>query len=113
MNQIKAHIGIPHLRLALATGQNMESLVSSVALCAGSGGSVLKGIKADLYLTGEMFHHDVLDACQRGIHVILCNHSDSERGFLKSFSKILETDLLEGRAKVVISKEDCDPLKTV
>ena len=39
--------------------------VSSIAVCAGSGGSVLNtplGRKADLWITGEMSHHEVLDA---------------------------------------------------
>lgn len=33
--------------------------------------------------TGEMSHHEVLDAVHKGIHVILTRHSNSERGFLK------------------------------
>ncbi|RZC41700.1 GTP cyclohydrolase 1 type 2 NIF3L1, partial [Asbolus verrucosus] len=83
VDKVKEKIGIKHLRLALARHKGADTLVSSVALCAGSGSSVLKGVEADLYLTGEMLHHDILDATQNGIHVILCNHSDSERGFLK------------------------------
>ena len=30
--------------------------VTSVAICAGSGGSMLLGVDADVYLTGEMSH---------------------------------------------------------
>jgi putative NIF3 family GTP cyclohydrolase 1 type 2 len=30
--------------------------VHSVAICAGSGGSMLLGVDADVYLTGEMSH---------------------------------------------------------
>lgn len=59
-----------------------------------------------------MLHHDILDATQKGIHVILCNHSDSERGFLRSFSGKLQ-DLLESKVRVFISEVDKDPLKTV
>lgn len=84
-----------------------------MALCAGSGSSVLKGVQADLYLTGEMLHHDILDAAQNGVHVVLCNHSDSERGFLKVFQKTLQNDILENKAEVFVSAADCDPLKTV
>lgn len=131
IENIKAHIGIPHLRLALAKGKKegksvnrepfmliptaciSDSEISSVALCAGSGSSVLRGIKADLYLTGEMLHHDILDAAQKGIHVILCNHSDSERGFLRTFQKILQNTILQNCVEVIVSKVDCDPLKTI
>lgn len=41
-------------------------LIQTVAICAGAGSSVLKGVKADLYLTGEMSHHDVLLAVANG-----------------------------------------------
>jgi putative NIF3 family GTP cyclohydrolase 1 type 2 len=93
--------------------QHADSSVSTVALCAGSGGSVLKGVEADVYLTGEMSHHDVLDATQNGIHVILCEHSNSERGFLKIFQDHLKTKLLQGQVTVVVSKIDKDPLTIV
>lgn len=113
VDRIKKHIGIDHLRLALARNQTEDFKIKTVALCAGSGNSVLSGTEADLYLTGEMMHHDVLDATQKNTHVILTNHSDSERGFLRSFRKQLEEDILSGEAKVIVSKIDRDPLKTV
>jgi putative NIF3 family GTP cyclohydrolase 1 type 2 len=33
-----------------------ESIIKTVAICAGSGGSMFKDVKADLYWTGEMGH---------------------------------------------------------
>ena len=36
-----------------------DSPVRTVAVCAGSGGSLLAGQQADLLLTGEMSHHEV------------------------------------------------------
>lgn len=59
-----------------------------------------------------MLHHDILDATQKGISVILTNHSDSERGFLKEFSEKLQ-NRLDSKVKVVLSKCDKDPLDTV
>lgn len=59
-----------------------------------------------------MLHHDVLDAAQRGISVILTNHSDSERGFLQPFSSQLQTRL-NNQVNVLVSKCDRDPLSTV
>ncbi|KAK4876256.1 hypothetical protein RN001_012678 [Aquatica leii] len=112
IKRVKNHIGISHLRLAVAKGKDQSDAVSSVALCAGSGSSVLKGVKSNLYVTGEMLHHDILEATQNGIHVILCNHSDSERGFLKSFQSIL-TEMLNKEVGVFVSNVDCDPLITV
>lgn len=113
VEKIKLHIGIPHVRLALAKNKTMEDNIKSVAVCVGSGSSVLKGVWSDLYLTGEMLHHDILDATQKGIHVVLCNHSDSERGFLKEFKTILQEDILHNDVQVFVSKCDRDPLQTV
>ncbi|KAG5893286.1 hypothetical protein JTB14_014299 [Gonioctena quinquepunctata] len=109
IEDVKKHIGIPHLRLGIAKHQDLETIVSTVAICAGSGGSVLNQVQADLYLTGEMLHHDVLEATQNGISVILCNHSDSERGYLKNFQQKIQSDKL----KVIVSKVDRDCLVTV
>lgn len=59
-----------------------------------------------------MLHHDILDAAQKGISVILTNHSDSERGFLKQFTSELQKRL-EDQVEVIVSEEDRDPLVTV
>ena len=81
-------------------------------MCAGSGASVLAGCQADLWITGEMSHHEVLDAVHGGTSVILCEHSNTERGYLKEFAKKL-TGLLDNQVEVVVSEKDCDPLKIV
>ncbi|KAL0841989.1 hypothetical protein ABMA28_014210 [Loxostege sticticalis] len=109
---VKQLTGLQHVRLAVGKGKTKDDTVSTIGLCAGSGGSVLKGVSADLYLTGEMLHHDVLDAAQKGISVILTNHSDSERGFLRIFSSNLEKRL-DNQVQVFVSKLDKDPLVTV
>lgn len=110
---IKKHVKIPHLRLALAVGKNNDSLVSTIGICAGSGASLLRGVKADLYLSGEMSHHEVLDAVHDGHHVILCEHSNSERGFLTDFAHTLANTLLSGKVQVLVSVTDKDPLEVV
>ncbi|XP_071553509.1 NIF3-like protein 1 isoform X2 [Temnothorax nylanderi] len=110
VNLVKQRTNLKYVRLARARGT--DGYINTVALCAGAGVSVLKGISADLYLTGEMLHHDVLDAAHQGIHVILTNHSDSERGFLKIFASILKRSL-EKPVEVYVSESDEDPLQTV
>jgi len=114
ITKIKQQLGLSSLRLALpfdVTNQ-LDVSVKSIALCAGSGASVIKNAKADVYLTGEMSHHDVLAAVEKGIAVILCEHSNTERGFLKYFKPRLEK-LFEGQITINISKEDADPLVVV
>ena len=65
MSRIKIHLKLTHVRLAVANGCGLASQVGRVGVCAGSGGSVLAGAKADLILTGEMSHHEVLDFVHR------------------------------------------------
>ncbi|XP_078063509.1 NIF3-like protein 1 isoform X2 [Mustelus asterias] len=112
IERVKGHLKLAHVRLALGAGRTLESPVSSVALCAGSGGSVLRGVKADLYLTGEMSHHEVLDAVAVGTSVVLCEHSNTERGFLAELREVL-SERLQDRVAVLVSAEDRDPLQVV
>ncbi|XP_012582216.1 PREDICTED: NIF3-like protein 1 isoform X2 [Condylura cristata] len=54
IERVKRHLKLSHIRLALGAGRTLESQVKVVALCAGSGSSVLQGVEADLYLTGRI-----------------------------------------------------------
>ncbi|KAM4623729.1 NIF3-like protein 1 isoform 2-T2 [Polymixia lowei] len=112
VERMKSHLGLSHLRLALGVGKSPESSVCTVAVCAGSGASVLNGVGADLYITGEMSHHEVLDAVARGTSVILSDHSNSERGFLSVFRERLAVRLPDS-VTVALSKADRDPLEVV
>ncbi|XP_069100385.1 NIF3-like protein 1 isoform X1 [Pleurodeles waltl] len=112
VERIKKHLALPHVRLALGVGKTLDSLVTIGAVCAGSGSSVLQGVDADLYLTGEMSHHEVLDAVARGTSVVLCEHSNTERGFLLELKDTLAAHL-ENKVQVVVSKKDRDPLEVV
>ena len=87
----------------------LDSAVKTVAVCAGSGSSVLKDVRADLYITGEMGHHDVLHATQTGTSVILCEHTNTERGYLNLLCGKLR--LMFGlEMAVVMSEADVEPL---
>ena len=56
-----------------------------------------------------MSHHEVLDANHHGVSVILCDHSNTERGYLTVIKDRLITDL-EGEVEVLLSEMDRDPL---
>nr|DBA18956.1 TPA: hypothetical protein GDO54_014846 [Pyxicephalus adspersus] len=112
VERVKRHLGLAHIRLALGRGKTMESSVRVMAVCAGSGSSILAGVPADLYLTGEMSHHEVLDAVAVGPSVILCEHSNSERGYLQELRGQI-AERLEGKVEVVVSQKDRDPLLVV
>lgn len=65
-----------------------------------------------LLLAGEMSHHDVLDAASQGINVILCEHSNTERGFLSDLRDMLDA-YLENKINIIVSEIDRDPLRVV
>jgi len=105
--RIKQHLGLKNLRLACAAE---DTPIKTIALCAGAGTEVFKGVKADCYLTGEMSHHNILAATLNGSHVILCEHTNTERGYLPVFAKILRKALGNG-IDIAVSEIDSDPIK--
>lgn len=113
VEKIKKYTGLNNLHVAISQNGTLESPVCSVAVCAGSGSSVLKDAKADLFISGEMSHHEVLNFVHNNINVILLNHSNSERGFLKKFKDMLPKILENNDIEIIISESDVDPLKTL
>ncbi|AJS00617.1 Nif3p [Saccharomyces cerevisiae YJM1273] len=111
VKNVKRVLRVPYVQVAsLAAPSAWNQLkIKKVAVCAGSGSGVFKQLKedVDLYYTGEMSHHEVLKWKEMGKTVIVCNHSNTERGFLQDVMKGLLQD--EGH-EVVVSKMDCDPL---
>jgi dinuclear metal center YbgI/SA1388 family protein len=105
--RVKSHLGLKNLRIA-AAAEDMP--IQSVALCAGAGTDAFRGIQADCYLTGEMSHHNVLAATLNGSHVILCEHSNTERGYLPIFGKILRKALGNG-VDISVSEIDSEPIE--
>jgi dinuclear metal center YbgI/SA1388 family protein len=84
---IKQWLDLPGLRVARSSVGPDD--VRSVALCPGAGGSVISAAKADVLWTGEMRHHDVLAANATGRHAVLCEHTNTERGYLRRFAETL------------------------
>jgi len=113
VQMVKDHLKLPHVRLATGVGITKDCLMKKLAVCAGSGSSILNGVSADVYITGEMSHHEVLDANHRGRCVILCDHSNTERGYLSDVLQQQLTQLLEENVQILVSKTDRDPLTVV
>jgi dinuclear metal center YbgI/SA1388 family protein len=83
-----------------------------LGLCAGSGGELIAGARtqgATLFITGELKHHDRLDAAAHGTSVILCGHTETERPYLRVLARRLQR-LLPG-LKVTVSKADRPPAR--
>ncbi|MBP46827.1 MAG: Nif3-like dinuclear metal center hexameric protein [Myxococcales bacterium] len=113
VSQLKAHLGLSHLRLA--TPNKVGGLIERVALCPGAGGSLFSTMSdpADggpqLFVTGEWGHHHVLAAVGSGASVILTDHTNTERGYLPSYAATIREALVG--VKVSISTADHDPLR--
>lgn len=106
--RVKNKLNLRHLKTANAK----DKPIKTVAVCAGAGMETLRQTTADCWLTGEMKHHDVLSAKERGISVILCGHTETERGYLKILRRRLLAET-EELSSVFISREDAAPLKAV
>lgn len=113
IERIKKYTGLNDVRVAVSLNGNLDSTIKKFACCPGSGASVLKEITTpiNLFITGEMSHHELLDAAANNVHVIMLNHSNSERGYLKVFSNIFNI-LTSNSIEILISKADEDPLNT-
>ena len=86
--------------------------VRTIAVAAGAGGSVLRGIAADVWVTGELSHHDALAAVAAGTSVVLAGHSNTERGFLKVLQRRLR-EPFAGELDVRLARSDSDPFRVV
>lgn len=109
--------GFRYLSVVEPPGVDVKTAeVSSVAVCAGSGGDILRGSAAEMWVTGEMSHHDALAASQKGRIVVTTYHSNTERRFLKERLGGLLGQALKKKmtgAEVFISQEDRDPFRVV
>lgn len=107
---LKKYLRVTHLRVAAASRHASGTLIGSAAVCAGAGGKVFQSCAtADLLLTGEMRHHDILARVAAGTSVILADHTNTERGYLPHLAQWL-ADCLDGSLKVTVSAQDREPL---
>ena len=108
LERIKKHTGAK----AFGIIGKQKRLIKTAAVCAGSCGKIINSIiaaKADLYLTGELKHHQALAAQEAGLTCICLSHTVSERFILKKFAKQLQKQI--GQITIKISKKDADPFK--
>jgi len=106
LDRLKRGLGINHLLIAGPT----TGSATRAAACAGACGDLLNDAlsqKADIYVTGEMRHHDALRAASAGMTVICTLHSNSERITLGRLKERLQRELPE--LQYVLSGADRDP----
>jgi dinuclear metal center YbgI/SA1388 family protein len=104
--RIKRELELEHLLIAGPT----DGTITTAAVCAGSGGQMLDDALrggAQLYLSGEIRHHDAIRAAAAGMTVVCTLHSNSERAVLKRLKKRMEET--SGMPPIQISEADRDP----
>ncbi len=110
VERVKRELGLAHVLVAGPT----DTDASRVAVAAGAGGELLDdamGARADVFVTGEVRHHDALRAALRGVTVIAALHSNSERRAVRAFAAALG-DAAPG-LDVTASTADADPFVIV
>lgn len=50
---VKKHTGIKTVQVAIGVDSSLDSVINSFGVCPGSGSSVLKGVKVDLFISGD------------------------------------------------------------
>ncbi len=106
-NLLKRSLGVDHLLVA----GNKDSMIKTVAVCAGAGGELVRDViasKADLYITGELRHHSVLELQRAGVNVLCTLHTNSERLVLQHLARRLKSAL--PAFEFIVSSDDRDPL---
>ena len=91
---------------AIQVSGNMESEISKVAVCGGSGSSLLAEVRqtdADVFVTADLKHHAISDnKVMNGPALISISHWASEWLWLPELKKQLETDFSQNNFDVNI-----------
>jgi dinuclear metal center YbgI/SA1388 family protein len=114
--RLKKSLKTSHVQVAPAAGagHGEKYAFTHVALCPGAGASLLDAAakeRCELFITGEMKHHEVIEANARGVSVLLGGHSTTERGYLPTLAAKLAE--LMPRAKFQTAVSDKTLMQTV
>jgi len=110
--RLKSHLGVEVLRVC--RGCAASETHSIVGCCPGAGGSMLGAAEsagATLYVTGEMRHHDLVAARERGVTIILAGHAHTEQRGLQRLASSISRALVG--ARVTCAAFDAAPWRSV
>lgn len=110
--RLKKHLGRARVQVASVSGpDDLQRTVRVVGVVPGAGSdlaTIARSEGCDVFVTGEMKHHEVVAAIHSGMSIVLAGHTNTERGYLARVSSKLG-ELLPG-CRVIISGQDRDPL---
>ncbi len=93
---------------------DLQKSVEKVALCTGSGGSLVEQVlarKVDVYVTGDVKYHEAQRALEGGLALLDVGHFASERVVVEPLAQMLRFQAAEsGKSLVVLtSQSEKDP----
>lgn len=106
IDRLKSALNLRHVLIA----GPREGAVNRAAVCAGACGNHLDDAiaqRVDLYVTGELRHHDAIKAAKAGVTVVCTLHSNSERAVLRRLKDRLATEA--PGLDCLLSQADRDP----
>jgi dinuclear metal center YbgI/SA1388 family protein len=112
IDDLKRRLGVTTVRVAEGIDGRQEHMV--IGCCPGAGASMLTAAEqagATLFVTGELRHHDVLAAQQRGTTVLLAGHTNTERGYLPHLQARLAEML--PKCDIAVAATDVAPWRDV
>ena len=77
--------------LKVANFVKTKEFINLAAITTGSGGSLIKEVKADIFLTGDIKYHTAMEAMDRGVSLIDITHFGSEKFFPFALKKRLNS----------------------
>lgn len=100
-------------RVRYAIAGEIDKPISHIGVVPGSGSKLSKLARhegCEVFVTGEMNHHEILGALNAGMSVLLGGHTNTERGYLPRLKSQIEAKL--PKCKVIVSTADKDPLQS-
>jgi dinuclear metal center YbgI/SA1388 family protein len=94
---------------------NDDKLVRKVAVCSGSGSSLVQLAienECDLLITGDINYHTALEANGKGLKIIDITHYHSEKIFINNVSELIKANLNE-KLSIVQCKLDQNPFHMI
>ena len=92
-------------RLSMAFGLEYFRMVAprkrikSLALCTGSGASMMDHVRSDCFITGDIKYHDAVKAASQGLMMVDIGHYESER----FFAELMASELKNLPVSVIIT----------
>lgn len=109
--QLKKALGTEAVRVV----GDLKQKVNKVALCTGSGMSLLNHVigKADLYITGDVKFHEAQKGIDYNVGIIDVGHYASENIVLPTIKKYMGDFATEHGVEFIVSNVNDEPFKTI